>query len=259
MEVFKDFKSLIRKTFKIIRAEPTIIFYAFLLDGFMLLALLLFAVLANNAFPDQNSLLDFLNTANPAAIPVVVVFYLFVLLLIYTFFKYAVLVLIRFRINGDKKIHYSEYLRLLMINIINGLAFFFVLILVGLILLGVKEEVKPFIALIVLTPLLLLLYSFHGLAHSFFLIRTGMKTIYRDSLKCLFSGSVLFLAGAEILVIGVFSAGFYFSGLIFLRNIQSPDAYDKYSLIFTITLLLLLYALISFNRIFVFLLAKENK
>src|SRR3989338_8088203 len=111
------------------RADPLVILYMFLLDFFMLLVFFLFASIMNARITSQEALLRMFNSSNSVFLVITSVVYILTLFLIYTFFKYFILSMLRRRLLGGRIFAFREIAVLLAVNFTNSMILLAVLLL----------------------------------------------------------------------------------------------------------------------------------
>tara|TARA_Y100000310_G_scaffold342605_1_gene446517 strand:- start:10125 stop:10937 length:813 start_codon:yes stop_codon:yes gene_type:complete len=190
--------------------------------------------------------------------------YVSLLILVYSFFKYSILDIIK---SMRQKTEFSfrrfkKFFQLNLIMVVKGIIIFF---LIGIVLLGIKKQYLPIVYLIVVIPLSLTFYSFLNFAHSYFTLKhLSVKETLKHSLKRVLKLSSYYKIYLITLTYILAYLGIYFLMALLVRNIVSR----KYELlgylpiyvnVFSIITIVVVYFIVAYNRMYYYLIVEGEE
>jgi len=255
-------KSAFIAVFRQISKKPQLLLYMLLADLLFVFSFYLLNLLTNSTIgKNQYQLLSILRTG--LAVTGFILFfalaYLLIVIFIYSFFKYATLHFIKlffekikFGLNRLKNFYF--------LNLRVYASFFMIFAVFMLILLAVKQTYAKFIFLLFLVPFLFFVYSFVNVSHSLFSEENKSKGNMRKSLRITFKRipSYLGIYLLDITALFLYFLIYFIVGFIIVKVIGVNVNIKVYDTIFIIITFIIFYLIFVYNRIYFYLVVKNN-
>jgi len=191
--------------------------------------------------------------------------YISLLILIYSFFKYCILDIIK-SMTQKTEFNLKRFNRFYLLNLIICISISILFLIISIIIsLSIKEQYFPIVSLIVFIPLAMVFYSFLNFSHSYYTLKPmPIKTILKYSLKKISKPSSYYKVYLIILLYFLVYFIIYYPSALLLKTILSQKYnllgyYPTYIKIFTIITLIVIYLIIAYNRIYFYLNVKEDR
>jgi len=191
--------------------------------------------------------------------------YILLLVLIYSFFKYCVLDLIK-SMTQETEFNFKRFGRFYLLNLVICVFISLIFMLISILLSStIKQQFIPIAGLVIFIPFGLVFYSFLNFSHSYFILKPmPTKAILKQSLK---KASKLSSYYKVYLVTFLYSLIFviiYYLLALLFKTIFSQKSnflsyYSVYIKIFTVIILIVIYLIIAYNRVYFYLNIKEAK
>ena len=255
--VFKN--SLFARSFSLAKSNPSkiglIVLFdiSFLVSFYYVLPILARYFASNIAVSETASFLIIFNIFS--------LLHLFLILFVYSFFKYCVLDSIKSMFAKAD----SSFNRLWQFYLLNVILLLPAYILFSAVIGGVKEAYRPYALIVLGTPVSLFLYALINLSHSFFYQGSSIKESIKRSLKITFTKLKVYRETILVIIIGALVLGLLFFGIGKIISIIASRNYMLYLNIYgyfkqtsIIALDLIFYLIILMNRISFYAIAKES-
>lgn len=241
-------KLKVKKIFKIIKNNPEKFSLTLLFDFVFLSIMQVLDLFVRKLIPQQPEQITTLFTDNIRLVFLLLITYIVITLLIYSFFKYIILLTL-YNMFKKRRFRLKEYKDFCILNLILYVFLFFVIFLViGMSFTIFKISFSYLITTITYLVLLLVFYIYLNTTHSLFINKQPLTKILKN-------GWLVLKNIRAYLPICVFSIIALLS--IFAINILTTAILKDFILIRSIVLLILFYSLIAFNRVYFLVLIKD--
>tara|TARA_Y100000310_G_C20581608_1_gene763291 strand:+ start:130 stop:960 length:831 start_codon:yes stop_codon:yes gene_type:complete len=189
--------------------------------------------------------------------------YILLLILVYSFFKYNILDLIK-SMNQKTEFDFKRFKKFYILNLITYISGFLIFLTASLIFMGIKPEYISITSLIIFIPLGLLFYSFLNFSHSYFASDAlPVKAVLKRSLKKISKISSYYKV--YLITLAYFLVYFiiYYPIALLLKTILIQKYsllgfFPIYSKIFSVITAIVMFGIIAHNRVYFYMTVKEE-
>lgn len=250
-------RSYFVKTFNLIKKNKDSMFMVFIFDIWFLATIAVSAKAAE--FLGKSLFKQSLQFYSMTYLIAFALGYYVILILIYSFFKYFVLHYLK-RMFDKVKIDFKRFGSFFLMNLIIAISLFVIyMVLNGIFLLNVKQQLRPSALLLISIPFIFFSYAMINIAHSLFINLTNIKDVIRKAFKITFT-SIKSYAGIYLSGIIIFAIYYFIYFMInsVLRNTASYIFYySLYIKIFMVLAGVIFYIVIFFNRVYFYLIIEK--
>ena len=254
-------ESLFVKNLKLVKANPNkfgliMLFDALFLVSFFYIMPTLTGYFAQSLVLPQNYL----------AFSILIIFqliYYLAALLIYSFFKYNVLEVMK-SLFEKTSISFDRFWKFYLLNVVIAGIFFAVILALSFVLAGINQQYTPFVFIFMAAPYLLFLYATVNISHSFFYQNSSIKDSLKKGFGIAFTKIKIYKETILIIVLASLALWLLFFGsgyLIMLLGSKNYMLYLKtyayFSKISVIVFDLFFYLIILINRISFYSITKD--